>query len=43
VPDDLREQFIAAVTDRYVAKHPPDANGQVTVRMVRLEIEAIRI
>ena len=24
VPENLREEFIAAVTDRYVAKHPPD-------------------
>ena len=42
VPEPLREQFIAAVTDRYVAKHPPDAGGLVHVRMVRLEIDATR-
>jgi trans-aconitate methyltransferase len=42
VPEDLREEFIAAVTDRYVAKHPPDANGRVHVRMVRLEIDAVK-
>ena len=40
VPENLREEFIAAVTQRYLAKHPPDAAGQVHVRMVRLEIEA---
>jgi len=40
VPEDRREDFIAAVTQRYLAKHPPDAAGQVRVRMVRLEIEA---
>ena len=40
VPEDLREEFIAAVTDRYVAKHPPDADGKVHVKMVRLEIDA---
>jgi trans-aconitate 2-methyltransferase len=39
----LREEFIAAVTQRYVAKHPPDADGQVHVRMVRLEIDAVKI
>ncbi len=38
-----REAFIAAVTDRYVAKHPPDADGKVHVRMVRLEIDALKI
>jgi trans-aconitate methyltransferase len=43
VPEDLREEFIAAVTDRYVAKHPPDADGRVHVRMVRLEIDAVRL
>ncbi|HEX7571307.1 MAG TPA: methyltransferase domain-containing protein [Verrucomicrobiae bacterium] len=39
----LREEFIAAVTTRYLAKHPPDKSGQVHVRMVRLEIEAVKI
>ena len=40
VPDTLREDFITAVTHRYLAKHPPDAAGRVHVRMVRLEIDA---
>jgi trans-aconitate 2-methyltransferase len=43
VPEDLREEFIAAVMHRYVAKHPPDESGQVHVRMVRLEIDAVKI
>ena len=43
VPENSREDFIAAVTDRYLAKHPPDDAGRVHVRMVRLEIDAIRI
>ena len=43
VPENLREEFIAAATGRYVAKHPPDADGKVHVRMVRLEIEAVKI
>ena len=43
VPENLREEFIAAVTRRYLAKHPPDADGQVHVRMVRLEIDAVKI
>ena len=42
VPENLREKFIAAVTDRYVAKHPPDADGRVHVRMMRLEIDAVK-
>ena len=40
VPESLREDFIVAVTRRYVAKHPPDSEGNVHVRMVRLEIDA---
>ncbi|MEI7806932.1 MAG: methyltransferase domain-containing protein [Verrucomicrobiota bacterium] len=43
VSDDLREEFIAAVTQRYVAKHPPDAEGKILVRMVRLEIDASKV
>ena len=37
-----REEFIAAVTQRYLAKHPADAEGKVHVRMVRLEIDAVK-
>ncbi len=43
VPEDLREEFIVAVTDRYVARHPADAEGRIHVRMVRLEIDAVKI
>jgi trans-aconitate methyltransferase len=43
VPEGLREKFVAAVTDRYIAKHPPDAEGRIHVRMVRLEIDAIKL
>ena len=42
VPDDLREDFISAVTDRFLTKHPPDAEDRVHVRMMRLEIEAVK-
>jgi trans-aconitate 2-methyltransferase len=40
VPESQREEFVAAVVERYVAKHRPDAKGQIHVRMVRLEINA---
>jgi trans-aconitate 2-methyltransferase len=43
VPENMREEFIAAVTDRYLAKHPPDEDGRVHVRMMRLEIAAVKI
>jgi trans-aconitate 2-methyltransferase len=42
VPEHLREEFIAAVTRRYIAKHPPDAENKIHVKMVRLEIDAIK-
>ena len=42
VPEDLREKFTAGVVDRYIARHPPDAEGRVRVRMVRLEIDAVK-
>jgi len=40
VPENLREEFIEAVTQRYISRHPLDAEGKVHVHMVRLEIEA---
>jgi trans-aconitate methyltransferase len=43
VPENLRVEFIAAVTQRYVAKHPPDGENKIHVRMVRLEIDAVKI
>jgi trans-aconitate methyltransferase len=43
VPKQMREEFIAAVTERYIARHRPDAEGKVHVRMVRLEIDAVKI
>jgi trans-aconitate 2-methyltransferase len=42
VPESPREEFIVAVTDRYLARHPADAAGRVQVRMVRLEIQAVK-
>ena len=43
VPSAERDAFIAAVAERYVTTHPPDGDGRVLVRMMRLEIEAVRI
>lgn len=43
VPEALREKFIAAVTERYLAKHPADISGNLHVRMVRLEIDATKL
>ena len=43
VPEDLREEFIAAVAHRYVAKHAPDEKGSLAIHMVRLEVDAVKI
>jgi trans-aconitate methyltransferase len=42
VPERLREEFIQSVTQHFLKKHPLDAAGRVTVRMVRLEIVATK-
>ena len=42
VPAVERDEFITAVAERYVATHPPDSEGNVLVRMVRLEIDAVK-
>ena len=40
LPADLRDAFLDDVAAAYVAVHPPDAEGVIRVRMVRLEVEA---
>lgn len=42
VPGDLRPALLDAVTDHYLDQHPPDADGRVHVRMIRLQVEAHR-
>jgi trans-aconitate methyltransferase len=43
VPENAREEFAAGVIKRYVVRHPPDDDGRVHVRMVRLEIDAVKV
>ena len=43
VPENVREEFISAVTQRYVLKHPPDAENKIHVKMMRLEIGAEKL
>ena len=43
VPEEKREAFIAQVVDRYLENHPPDEQGLVHVKMVRLEVEALKL
>jgi hypothetical protein len=40
VPEDLRDDFIYEVVDRYILAYPLDDKGYVHVEMVRLEVEA---
>lgn len=41
IPEDLKQQFVSEMADRYVERHPLE-DGLVKVRMVRLEVEARR-
>jgi trans-aconitate 2-methyltransferase len=41
IPVHRREEFISQFVDQYIQKHPSPIPGQVVVKMVRLEVEAI--
>jgi trans-aconitate methyltransferase len=43
VPANLRDPFINELADRYIAAFPLDDSGMVHVKMVRLEVQAIKI
>lgn len=42
VPAAQRDQLIAEIVDTYLTTHPPAADGNIHVAMVRLEVEARR-
>ena len=42
LPPDMHERFLAEVADRYLAIHPLTPQGEAVVRMVRLEVEAVK-
>jgi trans-aconitate 2-methyltransferase len=42
VPEQEQDHFIADLVDAYVAEHPLDEQGRVHVKMVRLEVEAVK-
>jgi trans-aconitate 2-methyltransferase len=42
VPADRRAALVDAVVDRYLDERPPDADGRVHVKMIRLQVEARR-
>jgi trans-aconitate methyltransferase len=42
IPEEMRDEFVADIADRYLRSHPPDGDGLVHVQMFRLEVEAGR-
>ena len=40
VPDSARDRFISDLAELYLERYPPDSEGLVHVRMVRMEVEA---
>lgn len=42
VPDGKKEEFIAALVDRYIMKNQPDGEDKIRVQMMRLEVEAVK-
>ena len=42
LPEDRREAFIQEAAARYLDRHPPDAQGSVSVGMMRLEVDAVK-
>jgi len=43
VPQQCREEFIDELVDNYLAQYPLDADGRTHVRMIRLEVEAVKV
>jgi trans-aconitate methyltransferase len=42
VPSSLKDAFIDEIAERYVAAYPVDENGLVRIKMVRLEVQAVK-
>jgi trans-aconitate methyltransferase len=42
VPESKREEMIQEVAKEYVKQFPPDARGNIHVKMVRLEVAALK-
>ncbi len=41
IPEGLQSAFIFEIADRYIERFPPGPDGAVSVRMMRLEVEAV--
>lgn len=42
LPDIIKDEFVSTLADTYIKAHPADSRGVIHVRMVRLEVEAVR-
>ncbi|MFZ0453485.1 MAG: hypothetical protein WAM24_07005, partial [Ignavibacteriaceae bacterium] len=42
IPEDKRENFISRIIKKYIEKYPKDLNGKIHIKMVRLEVEAVK-
>lgn len=40
IPEDLRQEFIDDMVNRYIDKYPPDSRGFIHVQLIRLDVEA---
>jgi len=43
IPEQMQAEFIEAISNAYLVRHPPDDEGLVHVDMVRLEVEAVKL
>ncbi|KHD04924.1 SAM-dependent methyltransferase [Candidatus Thiomargarita nelsonii] len=43
VPEEKREKFIEAISEKYIERVPMDTEGRVHVAMIRIEVEAEKI
>lgn len=43
IPEDLRQEFIDDIVNRYVEKYPPDNTGLIYVQLIRLDVEAEKV
>ena len=41
LPENERENFLTHIVEQYTQSHPPDSQGRTSVKMVRLEVEAV--
>lgn len=42
VPENLRDEFINEISTKYIETHPLDSEGYVHIKMMRLEVEALK-